>query len=328
MKYLMDLEKGQMKHLRGNNAPIELKGKKRINILALGDVGTTVLMGLKLLGGDVLQSIGIFDIHESAMNRMEMEMNQVSFPWEYEALPEVVPLKREELFHCDVFVFCASIGVPPVNSHVTDVRMAQFESNRKLVSQYAEEAAKEGYSGIFAVVSDPVDLLCRQALEAGNSNGQGLRAEQIRGYGLGVMNARAAYYAKNDTRFRSFLTEGRAFGPHGKDLVIANSIEHYDEELSMELTKLAVESNLRSRESGFKPYIAPALSSATISILLTLRGEWNYSSVLLGEVFMGCKNRVTIDGTEIENLPLPESLFKRLETAYQNLDIQFGEKHG
>ncbi len=356
MKYLTDLEQGQLNHWRGTGVSASPKGKKRVNILALGDVGATVLMGLKLLGGDVIQSIGIYDIHESAMTRMEMEMNQVNFPWEYDLLPQVVPLKREDLFHCEAFIFCASMGVPPVDSNVTDVRMAQFESNRKLVSQYAEEAAKKEYKGLFAVVSDPVDLLCRQALETGNVSlsygeeqelyseqasekalGQrncgekiykpGLLAEQIRGYGLGVMNARAAYYAKKDERFSSFLTEGRAFGPHGKDLVIANSIEHYHEELSLELTKLAVESNIRSREAGFKPYIAPALSSAAISILQTLRGEWNYSSVLLGEVFMGCKNRMTEEGTEIEALPLPDALFHRVETAYDNLKNLFGGCH-
>ena len=34
-------------------------GKKRVNILAIGDVGSTLLMGLKLLGGDVISRIGI-----------------------------------------------------------------------------------------------------------------------------------------------------------------------------------------------------------------------------------------------------------------------------
>ena len=33
-------------------------GKKRVNILAIGDVGSTLLTGLKLLGGDVISSIG------------------------------------------------------------------------------------------------------------------------------------------------------------------------------------------------------------------------------------------------------------------------------
>ena len=99
------------------------------------------------------------------------------------------------------------------------------------------------------MVSDPVDPLCRAAWlesnrsESGVTDNNGLKPAQIQGYGLGVMNSRAVYYAKRDSRFRSFLTEGRAFGPHGKDLIIANSIERYDDELSKELTILAVEAN-------------------------------------------------------------------------------------
>ncbi len=147
-----------------------------------------------------------------------------------------------------------------------------------------------------------------------------LLPEQIQGYGLGVMNARAAYYAKKDVRFASFLTEGRAYGPHGADLVIANSIAQYDDALSRALTQLAVEANLRTRELGFKPYIAPAISSAAISLLLTLRGEWHYSSNFLGGIYMGCKNRSTPFGLETEILPLPEPLFARIRQAAENLE--------
>ena len=126
-----------------------------------------------------------------------------------------------------------------------------------------------------------------------------MEPEQVQGYGLGVMNARAAYYAKQNSEFADFLIEGRAFGPHGQDLVIANSVDHYDDERSKALTKLAIEANLRMRELGFKPYVAPAISSAAISLLLTLRGEWHYSSNFLNGVYMGSKNRTTLDGLEM-----------------------------
>ena len=103
-------------------------------------------------------------------------------------------------------------------------------------------------------VSDPVDLLCLAALKEGRGM---LSPEQIKGYGLGVMNARAIYYSKKYDKFSMYLKEGRAFGPHGKDLVIANSIRDYDDDLSKELTRYAVEANLEVRKTGFKPYIAP-----------------------------------------------------------------------
>jgi len=143
--------------------------------------------------------------------------------------------------------------------------------------------------------------------------------EQIQGYGLGVMNARAAYYAKRDERFKQFLTEGRSFGPHGQDLVVADSIEHYNDELSKELTQLTVTANLHMRAIGFKPFIAPAYSSGAISLILTLRGEWHCGSVFLGGIFMGVKNRYTSHGLETEILPLPDALYERIVTAQENL---------
>ena len=304
----------------------EVKPRKKVHLLALGDVGSMVLTTLKLLGGDCITELGIYDVNDAVCRRWESELNQAAYPWAYDALPEVVILKEEELFDCDVFVFCASKGIPPVGSDIKDVRMAQFEANKELISFFAKKARIAGFKGLFAVVSDPVDPLCKAAFLASNENmegqfdGKGLLPEQIQGYGLGVMNARAAYYAKQDARFASFLTEGRAYGPHGENLVIANSIKHYDDALSRELTRLAVEANLRTRELGFKPYVAPAISSAAISILLTLRGEWHYSSNFLGGVYMGCKNRTTEYGLEMEALPLPEALFSRIEKAYQSLE--------
>ena len=299
--------------------------KLRLNLLALGDVGGTLLIGLKLLGRDCLASIGICDLSPQMCQRWEYEMNQTAYPWDYDALPPVEIIPREELFDGDVFVFCASKGIPPVGSQVKDVRMAQMEGNISILRPYARMAREKGFGGLFAVVSDPVDVLCKAAWLASNQgpdgafDGLGLRPEQVQGFGLGVMNGRAAYYAKKDPRFASFLREGRAFGPHGQGLVIANSLDHYDDPLSRELTRLALEANLRTRETGFKPYIAPALSSGAISLTLALEGKWHYSSNFLGGVWMGCKNRFAPAGLELEGVPLPDPLFARLEETWRSL---------
>ena len=142
----------------------------------------------------------------------------------------------------------------------------------------------------------------------------------MQGFGLGVMNARAAYYAKRHDRFASFLTEGRSFGPHGTGLTIANSIEHYDDVLSQELTHLTVTANLKMREIGFKPYVAPAMSSGALSLLRTLRGEWHCGSVFLDGIFMGVKNRYTPAGIETELLPhIPDALYGHIADAAEHL---------
>lgn len=301
-------------------------GKKRVNILAIGDVGSTLLTGLKLLGGDVISSIGICDLSDQITARWEFEMGQVSLPWQYDAFPEVEVISPEKLFDCDMFVFVASKGIPPVGSQVKDVRMYQFENNAKIVAHYARMAREKQFKGLWCAVSDPVDPLAKTAYlesnrdENGNFDGKGLRPEQIQGFGLGVMNARAAYFAKRNPKLASFLAEGRSFGPHGTGLWIANSIDHYDEELSRELTQLTVTANLKMREIGFKPYVAPALSSGALSLLLTLRGEWHCGSVFLDGVYMGVKNRYTPAGVETELLPrIPDSLFGHIQEAAEHL---------
>lgn len=301
------------------------KTKKRVHVLAIGDVGSTLLTGLHLLGGDCISSIGICDISDKVTARWEFEENQIAYPWSYDALPEVDVVKPEDLFKCDVFVFVASKGIPPVGSGVKDVRMYQFENNSKIVAQYARQARAEHFKGLFAVVSDPVDPLAKTAWlesnkdENGSLDLKGLRPEQVQGFGLGVMNARAAYYAKRDGRFSQFLTEGRSFGPHGQDLVIADSIANYNDALSKELTQLTVTANLHMRAIGFKPFIAPAYSSGAISLILMMRGEWHCGSVFMGGIFMGVKNRYTEYGLETEILPLPDALYERIVTAEENL---------
>ena len=148
----------------------------------------------------MISRIGICDISDQVTARWEFEENQIAYPWEYDALPEVEVVKPENLFDCDVFVFVASKGIPPVGSGVKDVRMYQFENNAKIMANYAKMARESRFKGLFCAVSDPVDPLAKTAFlesnknEAGELDYMGLLPEQIQGFGLGVMNARAAYY--------------------------------------------------------------------------------------------------------------------------------------
>jgi len=302
-----------------------MQKKYRLNLIAIGDVGSTLLMGLRLMGGDAVESIGIYDLSEQALTRFEFEINQIHTIGLEHPLPEVHIIRSEEaLFDCDMLIFCATKGVPPL-TQMGDVRLAQYKGNRELVTLYAKKARQHRFRGLFAVVSDPVDLLCKAAwlesntAEDGTWDGSGLHTEQVEGYGLGVMYARAAYYARRDERFASFLTEGAAYGPHGEDLVIANSLQHYDDALSVELTHLTATANLKARENGFKPYIAPALSSAAFNILNTLRGKPHHSTTMLGDVFFGAVSQRTRAGICLHTAALPDALCKRLSATEQKL---------
>jgi hypothetical protein len=296
----------------------------RINLVGLGDVGSTLLLGLKLLGEGKISDIGIYDIDANKVNRWEFESNQILFPNKTTS-PKVFALEEHKLFDCDMFVFCVTVGIPALDSKGVDVRMAQFEGNAKIISTYAKKAREAGFKGIFAVVSDPVDLLCKKALlqsntdELGNYDFKGMAPEQVRGYGLGVMNARAVYYSAKSDNMQHYQSEGRAFGPHGEHLVIADSIDNYNDELSIKLTEQATKANLELRKHGFKPYIAPALSSGAIAIMDTICGNWHYSATYIGGVYMGARNKLLSSGTMLEQNNLNERLMKRLHYSYEEL---------
>ena len=296
--------------------------RPRVNLIGLGDVGGTALTGLVLLGGN-LDEIGIFDPDAVKCARYEAELNQILPFRDGGRVPCVRVLGENELFDCDALVFTATRGVPPVGAEAGDVRMAQYRLNRDMLKSYARRARESGFCGLFMVVSDPVDPLCRAVFrmsnqnEAGAFDGNGLLPEQVRGFGLGVMRARALYYAQKEGIDAAAIC---AFGPHGGGLVIANAPdERYDDALSLRLTKLAKEANLRLREIGVKPYIAPGLSSAAISILRALAGDWHDAAVPLGGAYFGCRVRFGDLGPETLRQPLNGRLFTRIAESWKDL---------
>lgn len=291
------------------------KKKYRVNVLGLGDVGGIMLIGMRLLGSDIISEIGIYDLDEKKVKRYEFELNQINRSGD-KSYPKVKGIDSKDLFDCDAFVFTASVGIPEVGSKIKDVRMHQLESNAKIIKSYVERSVASNFKGLFMVVSDPVDLLCDRVLKYSQG---GLRPQQIKGFGLGVMAARASYYAK-EMNLDSFDEKGGIYGPHGKDLIVANDLLDYDHDLSLELTKKTVEANLEVRALGYKPFIAPALSSAAISIIDCLKGMPHYSTVYMEDVFYGCLNQQIYHQIfKHDKKPLSEKLLCRLNNTYKEL---------
>lgn len=294
----------------------------RLTLVGLGDVGGTLLTGLKLLGTDI-DEIGIYDPNDAQCARYEMELNQVLPYTDGGTLPKVVIRAENTLFDCDALLFTASRGVPGLGTDVQDVRMAQYAANREMLAGYAGKARDAGFAGLFCQISDPVDHLARAVfLQSNKQNGVfdagGLLPEQIQGYGLGVMRARALYYA-----YAMGIDVSRlcAFGPHGQGLVVANAPDAgYDDALSRALTEKAASANLRVRSLGFKPYIAPALSSACVSVLRTLRGEWHDGAIPMGGAYFGCQTRFSENGLLQKRAPVCAPLQARLQDTYTALE--------
>ena len=295
--------------------------KKQITLLGLGDVGSMLTIGLKLLGGDVAESIGIYDISQTQKSRWEMELNQIAV----NPALTINTIDQDALFSGDFFIFCASKGVPKVGEEGKDVRMIQFEENAKLISFYARLARKACFKGIFAVVSDPVDLLCKQVFESSNVDDEtgvtdykGLLPEQVIGFGLGVMDGRARYYS--DQMQLNYAEKGRVFGPHGQALIVADDILSENQEIALQLTKQVVEANLQMRELGYKPFVAPALSSGANAIVNLLAGNAHYSANFLKGVYWGGKNTQKCYGVDYERVRVSLALRKRIETTYNVLE--------
>ena len=307
------------------------KPRLRLTLVGLGDVGGTLLTALKLLsnvGADahigppsdtvpVVEEIGVYDPNEALCRRYELELNQILDRPE----PRIVLRDPETLFDCDVFLFTASRGVPPIGA-AGDVRMVQLEKNRDMLKAYSAQARRARFSGLFCQISDPVDQLARCVFlqsnrdEKGAYDFRGLLPEQIVGFGLGVMQARAAYMAR---KMGLDCPELRAYGPHGADLVVANDPWDYDPAASEELTRRTVGANLEVRDLGFKPYIAPAISSAALSILRLLRGEAFPGAIPMGGVYFGCRSRLTDRGFEPLREELHPDLQARLRAAREKL---------
>lgn len=266
-----------------------------LSILGLGDVGGTLLIGLRLLGKDILEEIKIFDLDVQKRRRYYLECNEIS---DGTPMPSVTEAGLDSIFQTDCLVFTVSLFIPPVGSDVKDVRLVQFEKNKAVLLDYARQAEAAGFKGYYFIVSDPVDLLCMSLMKEGN-----IESHRIRGFGLGVMEARARFIAKELNVFSEDL---RTFGPHGKGLVVVNSLKNYDKTISKDLTKRTEIENFRIRETGFKPYIGPALSSGSISILKALDGKEHLSTWFNGYVFMGSRNTIEAGYTKPDKISLTE----------------------
>lgn len=165
--------------------------------------------------------------------------------------------------------------------------MLQFQANRDMLRHYARLARKAGSGALLPNFRPGGPSVPRRVPgeQPGLLRPPGITRDcsrsRSRASGLGVMAARARYCGQ-----KLGIPQGsiRVYGPHGAGLVAANAPGgDYDGPLSAALTAATRDMNLRVRELGFKPYIAPGLSSAAVSILQLLRGQVHFGAVPLAK---------------------------------------------
>lgn len=293
----------------------DLSSIRTLGIIGLGDVGITMVLGLMLYGSDCYDELILVDPNPANLKRLDHELRQIKSL--ITRFPKITMASSDELLRADMVFFVASVSVPPVGEAVTDARLVQFGSNWGLLSGYVSKLLAKGYQGLFGVVSDPVDYLATKLIRTFQVD-----PKRVMGFGQGVMAARAAYYGGESVRM---------FGPHGKGLFIANDVDDFDRKKSIKLSELTLQENLVIRGLGYKPYLAPALSSAAIAITDMLRGDIHYSSQYLGNISWGERYQFTENGLLLQGLKNSElreiitQTFEQVKEAYESASHQIDQ---
>jgi hypothetical protein len=231
---------------------------------------------------------------------------------------------------CDAFLFAAATAVPPLGS-AGDVRLPQFEPNREALRGTLAAAMDEGYTGLFFMVSDPVELMAMAAFYDSNEHdgtfqGRGLAPERVGGLALGVMWGRALAQARALGEGARVARTGVPYGPHSQDLLVFDDPAEPDLELSRILTQASRSGNYRIRELGFIPYMGPALSSIVLTMPDLLGGREVVASSFVDGIYFGapCRLRWGLSPTRRRVAPEVQGEVARLHRFVRERMRKFG----
>jgi len=290
---------GAARYLEAMARPAHRQGWS-VGLAGLGSVGgvaATLLAAMPCCESGIRELL-VYDADAANQERWLLELGSIG-AWRHTARrPLIRPVSPAEMLgQCDVFLFAATTGVPPIGA-AGDVRMVQFDPNRVLLRAFMEEARATGYTGLFLVVSDPVELLAQAAFHDSNRGhsgaftGDGLAPERIAGLGLGVMWGRALACARRGGWERTVARFGAVYGPHGPDVVVFDDVRKPNRRRSDALSVAAREGNVRIRDLGHLPYVGPGASSVGLMLPPLLAGEEALASVLLDGIYFGAPARL------------------------------------
>ena len=290
---------GVARYLERLTAPRPVGGWS-VGLAGLGRVGgvaATVLAATPLARSGIRELL-VHDVDAANLERWVLELGSVA-PWRGTGgrTHVLAATPREMLERCDAVLFAASGPVPPIGTR-GDVRMVQLEPNRAILRSFLAEAPESGYTGLFLVVSDPVEWLAHAAFHESNTDasgrfsGDGLAPERIAGLGLGVMWARALAEARREGVEEAVVRRGAAYGPHSTEVTVFDDVGAPDWGLSRQITAAARECNFRVRDLGHLPYVGPGASSVGLMLPPLLAGREVLASVLVGGIYFGAPARM------------------------------------
>lgn len=254
----------------------------KIAIIGLGNVGSTLLQGM-VLSDSSLSKVGeiiVLDTNQPLLKRWEMECNQICSPQTNHPIVKIG--HTEDLPDVELILFCVTSGVPKLGEEEkTDVRLSQFAGNSSILKSYLNGLMDADYRGLFAVMSDPVDHLTRFAIEYTRGK---MEPAQFVGLGHGVMFARAHYLAPEKDKKHLWAT-----GTHGDLAFIIDDVRNFNEKESARITGETISLNIKVRELGYLPYVAPGMSSGVLSVISLLNGQPFFGTLWNGKMAWGSK---------------------------------------
>jgi hypothetical protein len=239
----------------------------------------------------------LHDCDDGNLERMRQELACVASWRGAVALPRVEAAPLGELLRrCDAFLFAAARAVPPLGAP-GDVRLPQFGPNREALRGALDAAVEADYTGLFLVISDPVELLAQASFHDSNGPrdgflGGGLAPERVAGLALGIMWGRALARAEAEGRGARVARRGVPYGPHSTDVLVFDDPAAPDPELSRAMTQAARTGNYRIRDLGYIPCIGPALSSIVLTLPALLQGREVLASSFVDGVYFGAPSRL------------------------------------
>jgi hypothetical protein len=290
---------GVLRYLEQLARPCEEAGV-RVALAGLGRVGgmAAAVLAATPTRRSGIRELLVLDNDAANQERWLLELGSIAAWRSHEALPRIRPTTVTQAFReCDLFLFAATTGVPPLGSE-GDVRLVQFAPNRAIMREFLDQALAAAYTGLFLIVSDPVDTLAQAAFfdsnsdSAGGFTGRGLAPERIAGLGLGVMWARAMAQAKREGREAFVSRFGGAFGPHNAEVVAFDDLRHPDTRRSESLSRAARECNFLVRQLGFLPFVGPGVSSVALALPPLFAGRQALASVFVDGVYFGAPARL------------------------------------
>jgi len=299
-----------------------------VGISGLGRVGGLAASALAAMDA-VRTRIGTLLVHDSAgenLERMRQELAAVASWRDAIALPAVEAATLPEMLRrCDAFVFAAASAVPPLGAE-GDVRLPQFGPNRQALQGALEAAAAADYTGLFFVISDPVELLAQCAFHDSNARGPGLAPERVAGLALGINWGRALAQARAMGFGERVARKGVPYGPHSTDVLVFDDPAGPDPELCRAMTEAARSGNYRIRDLGYIPFIGPALSSIALTLPELLQGREVLGSTFVDGIYFGAPARLRwgIAPTRRQAAPAVREQVEALHGLVRERMAQFG----